>query len=113
MNKQPGNEFLVKGHDGRCQLYGTLSAYENLSDSVSVVIGDNFDIDDSWWKRTIKQVSPQEGNLPDKVSIKEVTLDLKWFTPETTKRGERSFSLITFEQAKRLVKEIRESLKTS
>lgn len=99
-------QFLVKGHDGRCELYATLMALEHLADSVSLVIGDNYDIE-PWWKRTIKQEAAS-----GEVTTKEVRLDLKWITPEKTKRGERSFSLLTFEQAKRLVKEVRDSLRT-
>jgi hypothetical protein len=75
--KQPNNkQFTVKGHDGRCELYATLSAYEHLNDSVSLVIGDNFDIDESWWKRTI---TLEAGS--GEVEVKEVSLDLKRITP--------------------------------
>jgi hypothetical protein len=105
-NDIQSKQFRVKGCAGRGELYATLSALEHSTDSVSLVIGDNFDID-PWWKRTIK-LEAASGE----VTTREVRLDLRWFTPEKTKHGERSFSLVTFEQAKRLVKEVRESLKT-
>jgi hypothetical protein len=101
-------QYRVKGFDGRCELYGTLSGLEHSTDSVSLVVGDNFDVDESWWKRTVTLESASGG-----VTAKEIILDLKWITQEQTKRGERSFSLATFEQAKRLVKLVKESLNTA
>lgn len=53
-NMEQHKQFVVKGHDGRCELYAHLMGLEHIEDSVSLVIGDNFDIE-PWWKRTIKQ----------------------------------------------------------
>ena len=99
-------QYIVKGRAGRGELYAHLSGLEHIEDSVSAVIGDNFNIE-PWWKRTLRC-----EDASGKVTTKESHLDLKVFTPEKTKRGERSFSLLTFEQAKRLVKEVRDSLRT-
>ena len=102
--KQQPTQYVVKGFDGRCELYAHIMGGEFCGDSCTLVIGDNFDLDDSWWKRRIT-----EETASGQVSNREVTIDLHWITPEKTKRGELSFSLRTFEQAKRLVKTIRES----
>lgn len=48
------NQFLVKGEDGRRELYAALFAAEMRDDTPTIVIGDIHDVDDVWRKRTVE-----------------------------------------------------------
>lgn len=78
MHHIESKQYMVKGCDGRGELYAHLMGLEHIMDSTSLVIGDTFD-DDPWFKRTIKHEAAS-----GKVTEKEVSLDLKWITPEKT-----------------------------
>jgi hypothetical protein len=105
MKHDDQQQFIVKGVEGRRELYAVLAASEFHNDTTTFFIGDPSDTDDLWWKRTIEQ---KNGN--GQVSAREITLDIEGFEAKETKRGgEIPFSLSTKQQAYELLDAIREN----
>jgi hypothetical protein len=94
-------QFIVKGEDGRRQLWATLSASELSGDSM-VVIGDWLN-SDQWWKRTVSSKA-----ISGRVTTKDIELEnLKSFDPRTNKMGgEIPFSLARKADAYTLLEEL-------
>lgn len=99
-------QFIVKGADGRRQLFAELFAAEIHENAWTVVVGDV--TADEWWKRTV-EAEDGEGTI----TKREVKLNLKTLPPQKTTRGEIPFSLATHTQAEALIATINDSLTTN
>ncbi len=102
MRQQP-TQFMVKGFDGRCELYAHIAGSEWHDNSATLVVGDTSD--DLWWKRVHR-----DENADGEVTERATQLSLKQIPALKTRRGgEVPFSLKHSEQARKLVKVIRDS----
>jgi AAA domain len=103
MKQQAPKQYVVKGFDGRSEMYAHIAGSEWHDNSCTLVIGDTSD--DLWWKKVLK-----DENANGEVSERATQLSLKHIPPVKTKRGgEIPFSLAHTEQARKLITVLRDS----